>query len=128
MARSAREISIRAIQHPMAGDETGVEVVFTRNYDLVSASNVETLTRDELAELGRKIRIYFWVMPGSGDVLLCDQCYEELTGDLAHCQDACSLSLDHDGECDWRPRPGQTACDRCGRTGRLTRVDVENLA
>jgi hypothetical protein len=83
----------------------------------------------ELAEGdARANSIADWVMPGSGDVLLCDPCYEELTGDLSQCQDGCSISLDHTGECHSRPRTGQSDCDRCGQTDRLTRTDIANLA
>lgn len=33
------------------------------------------------------------------DILVCDECYEELTGFIAVCVDGCSLHLAHNGEC-----------------------------
>jgi hypothetical protein len=42
--------------------------------------------------------------------LLCDACFEDRTGELAHCEDGCDLPLDHDGVCG--PRP--TGCAHCG--------------
>jgi hypothetical protein len=58
------------------------------------------------------------------DLLLCDECWENETGLLAVCQDVCNLSLDHDGECASHGTSGQTTCDRCGKTGRLTRREI----
>jgi hypothetical protein len=32
---------------------------------------------------------------------LCDDCWEEITGLTATCQDYCELPMDHDGLCTW---------------------------
>jgi hypothetical protein len=70
------------------------------------------------------------VNAGLADALLCDECYELVTGLLAECQDHCSLDLDHDGQCGpraARSESRQESCDWCGRTDRLTFVEAENM-
>lgn len=57
---------------------------------------------------------------------LCDECFEEVTGDISQCQDACRLALSHAGRCDPR-RESDQPCDRCGRTGsRLTEHEPQD--
>lgn len=56
-------------------------------------------------------------------VKLCDPCFEEITGELAQCQDSCGISLDHAGLCDPYTETAEP-CTRCGESGpRLTLVE-----
>jgi hypothetical protein len=66
------------------------------------------------------------VVAGSGDVLLCDGCFEAVRGLPAECQDGCSRPLDHVGACHMGSLD-DPACDRCGGVDRLTPLDVEDL-
>jgi hypothetical protein len=54
------------------------------------------------------------------DVLLCDPCWELVTGLLSECQDDCNLSLSHEGVCAPYGTDGPTRCQRCGNEDRLT--------
>jgi hypothetical protein len=53
-------------------------------------------------------------------LLLCDACYECVTGLAAECQDGCPQALDHDGLC---LRSSTPECGWCGEPGRLHEVD-----
>ncbi len=59
-------------------------------------------------------------------VLLCDDCFAELTGQEPECEDDCGLDLDHTGVC--APRAADTdACTECGSIDRLHVVDAAQL-
>src|SRR5258708_22611576 len=59
-------------------------------------------------------------------VLLCDDCFADLTGQEPECEDGCSLDLDHMGVC--APRAADTdACTECGSVDRLHVVDAAQL-
>ena len=53
--------------------------------------------------------------------LLCDDCYQEETGQPAECQDPCPRPPGHEGLCH-ASRAGMSVrcCTRCGSAGRLT--------
>lgn len=57
--------------------------------------------------------------------LLCDRCYEALTGGIAGCQPGCRHDgLDADGACLWPEGP--TECQWCTHTDRLTPVPADH--
>jgi hypothetical protein len=65
------------------------------------------------------------VLPTVG--VLCDHCYEDLTGQPAVCQDGCRRGLDHSGTCRERVDDDQTPCTACARTDmRLTEWDGDS--
>jgi hypothetical protein len=60
-----------------------------------------------------------------GHVLLCDGCFQQLTGQPARCQAQCSQPPGHTGICAAAGRDAYARCDHCGHTGRLTETDAD---
>lgn len=57
--------------------------------------------------------------------LLCDRCFEAVSGEFAQCQPGCLHGgLDADGACLWPGGPDQ--CGWCGRPDRLTPVPADH--
>ena len=61
------------------------------------------------------------------EILVCDDCYEKVTGLLPDCTDYCNLDLSHDGACDERERAGrQVKCFICGSESRLQAIEDQS--
>lgn len=84
------------------------------------------LANEPGAELEEGPATGVWAVPPAAVLLLCDECWEAGTGLRAECADFCSLGLNHYGLCDEHPRAGTpTACQNCGRTGRLHEQEAQ---
>jgi hypothetical protein len=118
----------------VTGVEGELEPVYVITRGQVEAAAGGAVTSEDLARVAAAIpnstipEALGTIVEGCGItwdiILLCDGCYQAVTGLPAVCEDGCHQGLDHTGLC--LRRSGQ-ACQWCGRPDRLREMDRDEV-